>query len=439
MALRSWPRRGCSSRWSPRCSRPGLRRRRPSLRRDDRRHRGRVPRRHPGPRHAPGLRRQRSLGRSAGTTSSEDLAADETALAGHVEHAPGLRQPRGGRPALAAAVAVAATQRQPSPPQPARPCWAFRAGPWWRSVPGDPDQPRAAAGLPGHVSGRVPSSPCSTPGPRWPIPSRARSDASTGAHRGGRCASTTSPSATARTGRAVLDDVSLQRRPRADCSPLVGPSGAGKSTLVSLLLRFFDPEAGIASRSTAATSGTCPLPDLRRLVAVSFQDTYLFNRSVSGQPGRWPAPTPPTTRSGPRPSRPTPTSSSRALPDGYDTVARRTGRVAVRRATPATGHRPGAGGRRPGPGARRAHIERGRRQRGADHRRPGPAAPPQDHDRHRPPPHHRGRRRPGGGHRRRTDHRAGNARSTSEPEAAPSPISAPLSISSIARAGRVAP
>jgi ATP-binding cassette subfamily B protein len=34
---------------------------------------------------------------------------------------------------------------------------------------------------------------------------------------------------------------------------LVGPSGAGKSTVFQLLLRFYDPAAGHASRSTAWT------------------------------------------------------------------------------------------------------------------------------------------------------------------------------------------
>ncbi len=77
---------------------------------------------------------------------------------------------------------------------------------------------------------------------------------------------------------AVLDDVSL-RVERGQLLAVVGPSGAGKSTLVSLLLRFFDPEAGCITLD-GRDIRTFPLPHLRRLVAVSFQDTYLFNRSV---------------------------------------------------------------------------------------------------------------------------------------------------------------
>jgi ATP-binding cassette, subfamily C, bacterial CydD len=78
---------------------------------------------------------------------------------------------------------------------------------------------------------------------------------------------------------AVLDDVSL-RVDRGELLAVVGPSGAGKSTLVSLLLRFFDPETGCITLDGRDVR-SLPLRDLRRLVAVSFQDTYLFNRTVA--------------------------------------------------------------------------------------------------------------------------------------------------------------
>ncbi|MCC7370036.1 MAG: thiol reductant ABC exporter subunit CydC [Chloroflexi bacterium] len=61
---------------------------------------------------------------------------------------------------------------------------------------------------------------------------------------------------------------------------IVGPSGAGKSTLVWLLLRFYDPESGritIGGRDIREM----PLADLRRMVAVVTQDTYLFYGTVA--------------------------------------------------------------------------------------------------------------------------------------------------------------
>jgi len=60
----------------------------------------------------------------------------------------------------------------------------------------------------------------------------------------------------------------------------VGRSGAGKSTVVNLLLRFFDPSAG-----QVLLNGTdlrdMPLPEVRRLISVVSQDTYLFRGTVA--------------------------------------------------------------------------------------------------------------------------------------------------------------
>lgn len=60
---------------------------------------------------------------------------------------------------------------------------------------------------------------------------------------------------------------------------IVGPSGAGKTTLVSLLMRFFDPQAGVV-RLGGCNVAELARDDLRSLVSVTFQDTYLFDRSV---------------------------------------------------------------------------------------------------------------------------------------------------------------
>ncbi|MEW5772704.1 MAG: ABC transporter transmembrane domain-containing protein [Thermodesulfobacteriota bacterium] len=60
---------------------------------------------------------------------------------------------------------------------------------------------------------------------------------------------------------------------------LVGPSGAGKSTLVSLIPRFYDPEAGrITLNGRDLRDYT--LESLRRNMGMVSQDTFLFNASV---------------------------------------------------------------------------------------------------------------------------------------------------------------
>jgi len=61
---------------------------------------------------------------------------------------------------------------------------------------------------------------------------------------------------------------------------IVGPSGSGKSTLVSLLLRFFDPQSGTVSMGGRDVR-TVPVDELRRWIAVVWQDTYLFHGTVA--------------------------------------------------------------------------------------------------------------------------------------------------------------
>ena len=71
---------------------------------------------------------------------------------------------------------------------------------------------------------------------------------------------------------------------------IVGPSGSGKSTVARLLLRFHDPQSGrvlVGGRDVR----DLPLADLRALVAVVHQDTYLFHGTVAenlrmGETGR---------------------------------------------------------------------------------------------------------------------------------------------------------
>lgn len=78
---------------------------------------------------------------------------------------------------------------------------------------------------------------------------------------------------------AALDQVDF-RVEAGETVALVGPSGAGKSTVVSLLLRFFDPSAGAISVG-GHDIRSLDHATLRSLVAVSFQDSYLFHRSVA--------------------------------------------------------------------------------------------------------------------------------------------------------------
>jgi ATP-binding cassette, subfamily C, bacterial CydD len=60
---------------------------------------------------------------------------------------------------------------------------------------------------------------------------------------------------------------------------LVGKSGAGKSTAVNLLLRFFDPQNGVIKINSGDIVSS-PIAELRKLIAVVFQETYLFYGTI---------------------------------------------------------------------------------------------------------------------------------------------------------------
>ena len=78
--------------------------------------------------------------------------------------------------------------------------------------------------------------------------------------------------------RPALDGVSL-RVPVGSMVALVGPSGAGKTTVANLLLRFWDPQAGVV-RLLGHDLRDYTLDDLRRRIALVAQDTYLFNDTL---------------------------------------------------------------------------------------------------------------------------------------------------------------
>ena len=80
-------------------------------------------------------------------------------------------------------------------------------------------------------------------------------------------------------GQAALNGFSIDVAP-AQKVALVGASGAGKSTAVSLLLRFFDPEAGrIQIDGQDITQVT--LESLRANIALVTQEPFLFDDTVA--------------------------------------------------------------------------------------------------------------------------------------------------------------
>ncbi|MFJ7071610.1 ABC transporter ATP-binding protein [Streptomyces sp. NPDC098781] len=78
--------------------------------------------------------------------------------------------------------------------------------------------------------------------------------------------------------RPAVEDVSFEIRP-GETVALVGHSGAGKSTCANLLLRFWDAAAGSITVGGHDVRDF-PAEDLRRLMTLVPQDTFLFNTSL---------------------------------------------------------------------------------------------------------------------------------------------------------------
>ena len=76
----------------------------------------------------------------------------------------------------------------------------------------------------------------------------------------------------------ALEDVTLDI-PAGQTVALVGPSGAGKTTAAHLLLRFWDPDAGVVELRGADLS-SYQLSAVRAHIALVTQDTYLFNDTL---------------------------------------------------------------------------------------------------------------------------------------------------------------
>jgi ATP-binding cassette subfamily B protein len=77
----------------------------------------------------------------------------------------------------------------------------------------------------------------------------------------------------------VLHDLDLTIEPGASVA-IVGATGSGKSTIARLLVRFYDAEEGSISLDGVDVRDLT-LRDLRREVAIVFEDTFLFHDSVA--------------------------------------------------------------------------------------------------------------------------------------------------------------
>jgi ATP-binding cassette subfamily C protein CydCD len=78
--------------------------------------------------------------------------------------------------------------------------------------------------------------------------------------------------------RRALADVSFAI-PAGKTLALVGTSGAGKTTTAQLLMRFWDPDSGRITLNGAELRDY-KLDDLRQMIALVAQDTYLFNDTL---------------------------------------------------------------------------------------------------------------------------------------------------------------
>jgi ATP-binding cassette subfamily B protein len=79
-------------------------------------------------------------------------------------------------------------------------------------------------------------------------------------------------------GNAALSNINLTIN-RGEWLGIMGKTGSGKSTLIKIMTRLLDPSAGnvlVLGGDTRAW----PLADLRRLFAVSPQDSYLFSDTI---------------------------------------------------------------------------------------------------------------------------------------------------------------
>jgi ABC-type multidrug transport system fused ATPase/permease subunit len=79
-------------------------------------------------------------------------------------------------------------------------------------------------------------------------------------------------------GQPVIEDVSFEIAP-GQTFAIVGPTGAGKSTLINLLMRFYEPDAGVIRVDGHDLRGITRA-SLREQIGVVDQDTFLFSGTV---------------------------------------------------------------------------------------------------------------------------------------------------------------
>jgi ATP-binding cassette subfamily B protein len=78
--------------------------------------------------------------------------------------------------------------------------------------------------------------------------------------------------------RPILDGLDLELAP-GESVALVGATGSGKSTVAGLLARLYDPDGGRVLLD-GRDLRELPLADVRRAVALVFEETFLFTESV---------------------------------------------------------------------------------------------------------------------------------------------------------------
>lgn len=81
-----------------------------------------------------------------------------------------------------------------------------------------------------------------------------------------------------RTGAQTLSEVSFVV-PQRSMTAVIGPSGAGKTTILSLVARFWDPDAG-AVRIGGVDLREMGAHELYEAISVVFQEPYLFQGSI---------------------------------------------------------------------------------------------------------------------------------------------------------------